>query len=987
MVQLPSVTRGLFTAARSDPPPGVDADPFLRALAASERVVAGQAFERALISDHEANQARARAAALAEAGLCGRTFDFAISAISRQVNGNAAYAHDLLSVVADEAHLPAAANRERFVDVSVPAIAARHGRSEAVVSRDLRRANAIARKLLHDADDVPTALTHLLGLSGDAPRLFVRLAGASDTTSAGAQDTVDWALDSILALGRAGGPRRSSHRDAVFERPVLCLDLAALVPGLETNMTREANAEALLRLTSLAAEARRSDVVLLLDTPDEARLAATLDLVMQVRRHASLAGWDGFGLSISAESKRAFAILRRLFEAGRRDGFKMPVRLAHTTSLASDLAWAIASGLADYPSIVTPAIAATNYIACARALLSERDVFHAIFDGATAAERATIEALGSAQPYDVVVSGPAWRERGKGVEHTVGAGCERLGLEIGPSDHVLARWRDPAAAPRVIAALAASDRAGEPDVVETYLAEPRNPIAAVGALLDPAIADDADDVVAIELRAPNASVAGKVVAARAPVDQPGFSSGDDGGTSLTLVTEEDPAQTTEADALQRPGPHAPRSGWAALSPAERAGCLAAVSAGLQPAKCELVAALRACGLTARDAEAEWLAIDEALAGAVRALRQTSAAHPSTGIAHITGSAADAGRIGIVGDAAFLFAEALAICFEALARGNAVTCLVPPEAAAPMLLLERELKRAGVPAGVYDVATEPAAGDALTLLVETHDALVVAGTPELAGRVLRAQAQVGAAAQPLTRLVHRPSLAIVDGTVSLTQTAAAVAASIAAFAGQRSGALRTILVADDVADPFAEELVDHLARLPLGPTDADTTRLGPMLTDDLRDAAHAEKLRLMQDATLLFDGDLATALISEPFVSPAVFLGAHADELVIPRALGPLVGIVPVPADELADMGDGVMALAASGQPWDTVAVFSANRDFADGIGRHIRSRRLLHDCVPFGTATADAHLMIAGALSPGRYLPADHADGPVRMTRHGVMVS
>lgn len=909
--------------------------------------MAGIAFERALISEHEATQARARSIALTEAGVCGRAIDDAVAQIASQCGGSAAYAFDLVSALADEAHSVPGAPRERTLDLLVPQIAKRYGRSDAVVSRDLRRAGSIARKTLTYSDNVPTALTRLLGLRGELPGLLVRLAGSDDATVVGAQDTRDFAIDAIAALGRAGGPRRASNRDGVFERPAVTVRLRDILPGLYGVLGAAEKQAGLNALSIMASEARRADVLLLLEATDEANLSSTVDLFVECRSEFVSSSWDGLGLSIAAESKRALDLLTRLHRLAGADNARLPLRLTRSETIATDLLWAIASGISDYPVAVTPSVVSTQYVACARALLSEPRSFYPMFDQATAAERGLIEAVGAGKSYDIVMGGHLLGAANADVFETVGGGQPRFSLDVGNRDAALARYRDVASAPRLINALLQAGGAPTSDAESPYLAVPMDPLGEVGELLDTAVEASSTGPVAVDLVPPNACGEGSLCVVRDPVDQPDYCLAPVGRFAAADDNDAGPRDqaTLAVDLASQPS-------WEFFSDSQRAQVFTATGDALHRRKSDVLNLLVDAGLLVRHAEAEWLKLVEALRAA--AISTPSEAPVSrVGPAHLAGHSRAVGHVVIAVDVSYLFSDAATLAIDALAFGNRVSCVVPDEAVTYFRFLGGMFAAAGLPQGAFLAGNERSAFCPQTLDVG-HSNVVVAGDGQLHRSVMRSYANSEPPLPTISCLPVRSSLALIDGTVSLPQVAATVASSIADFAGQRRNALRTLIVAEDVAEVFSEQLIDALAQLEPGEARDTATRLGPMLSDVQRDAANAEKLRLMQQATLIFDGDMRTELIARPYVSSALFSAVEPATLITPRVVGPLIGLNIVNAEDFHGGAELLINKLTASQPFEAVAVFSRDEQLFDAVSKYCRAASFIQDAVPYGTSCADA---------------------------------
>ncbi|MBI2382687.1 MAG: bifunctional proline dehydrogenase/L-glutamate gamma-semialdehyde dehydrogenase PutA [Gammaproteobacteria bacterium] len=179
--------------------------------------------------------------------------------------------------------------------------------------------------------------------------------------------------DAIRAIGarpdpNAGGP--------VMRRPGISIKLSALHPRYEVAKRERVLTELTPRLLALAQAAKKENVGLTVDAEEADRLELSLDVFERVYRDRALAGWDGFGLAVQAFQKRALPALEWLEALGRAVGRRIPVRLVKGAYWDTEIKRGQEQGLPGYPVFTRKPNTDVSFLACARRLLSAREVFY-----------------------------------------------------------------------------------------------------------------------------------------------------------------------------------------------------------------------------------------------------------------------------------------------------------------------------------------------------------------------------------------------------------------------------------------------------------------------------------------------------------------------------------------------------------------------------------------------------------------------------------
>ena len=235
---------------------------------------------------------------------------------------------------------------------------------------------------------------------------------------------------------------------------------------------------------------------------------------------------------------------------------------------------------------------------------------------------------------------------------------------------------------------------------------------------------------------------------------------------------------------------------------------------------------------------------------------------------------------------------------ALAAGNAVVVKPPLETPLAVAAVIRQIEQVGLPAG--SLSDLPGGADVGEALVSAEGVALVS----LTGSVATGQAVVLASAKRLPRLLlelggHAPFVVLDDADVP--EAAAAAARRSFSNMGQICIAVNRVIVAERVADTFAEAIEAAAAAARPGPTDDPETTYGSMTTADAkrRTRRHIEDA-LELGARLIVGGGDPAGLRADTHIEPAVLDRVPTDAAVMnEETFGPVVGIHRVDSDEQA----------------------------------------------------------------------------------------
>ncbi|MEL6423413.1 MAG: bifunctional proline dehydrogenase/L-glutamate gamma-semialdehyde dehydrogenase PutA, partial [Pseudomonadota bacterium] len=211
-------------------------------------------------------------------------------------------------------------------------------------------------------------------------------------------------VDAIESVGRrAGDMRRNGSgggRDALMARPGISVKLSAIHPRFEPSQRARLHAELVPNMIGLVRQARARDLAINIDAEEQDRLDLTLDIFAAVMADGVADGWDGFGMVVQAYGRRAMPTLRWLREVAKAYDTRIPVRLVKGAYWDTEIKHAQELGLESYPVFTRKVNTDVSYLACARLLLAEPDVFYPQFATHNAHTIAAIHTFAGNRPFE-----------------------------------------------------------------------------------------------------------------------------------------------------------------------------------------------------------------------------------------------------------------------------------------------------------------------------------------------------------------------------------------------------------------------------------------------------------------------------------------------------------------------------------------------------------------------------------------------------------
>jgi RHH-type proline utilization regulon transcriptional repressor/proline dehydrogenase/delta 1-pyrroline-5-carboxylate dehydrogenase len=733
------------------------------------------------------------------------------------------------------------------------------------------------------------------------------------------------------ALGVVGRRAGSGGADGVFGKPSISVKLSALHPRYEEKQEARTMAELLPRVVDLARQAKALDLGLTIDAEEVNRLDLSLELFGRLAHEPSLKGWNGLGLAVQAYGKRAKPVLQWLADLASQTGRKFPVRLVKGAYWDTEVKRAQEAGLENYSLFTRKVSTDVSYLACAKYLLSRRDVFYPQFATHNAHSLAAIAVMagddrsyefqrlhGMGQAlYEEVARIPKMRQPCRiyapvGSHEDLLAYLVRRLLENGANTSFVNRLADDEAPIGEIIADPVEQVQGLNSIPHPRIPLPRDIFAPRVNSKGYAMWDDKtretmlaeiNKVLAKPVKA-EALISGKS-AKGGPVRA--ITSPHDRGVLVGEVAEADDKAIAQAldDAAKA------NTAWDGKGGAARAAFLEKAADLYEANTARFMALLiREAGKTLDNAQADLReAVDFLRYYAERARKEFEAPQ------RLPGPTGELNEIALHGRGVFacispwnfplaIFTGQVA---AGLASGNAV--IAKPAEQTPLIAhaAVKLLHEAGVPPDVLHYL--PGDGARIGKVLLSHPALsgvAFTGSNETAAIINRAIAARDGAILPLIAETGGMNAMIVDSSALPEQAVRDVLASAFDSAGQRCSAARVLFVQEDVAGRLIPMLEGAMAELTIGDPLDYATDVGPVIDEDAKRMLTEHKARMAREARTILDMQLPLATKAGTFVSPAAY-EIPSISLLKREVFGPILHVVRFAGDRLAEVCDAINA--------------------------------------------------------------------------------
>ncbi len=370
--------------------------------------------------------------------------------------------------------------------------------------------------------------------------------------------------------------------------------------------------------------------------------------------------------------------------------------------------------------------------------------------------------------------------------------------------------------------------------------------------------------------------------------------------------------------------------WRAMPPAARSAALAEAAEAVAAAAPELTDLMvREVGKPRGEASGEAArAVAILRYYAQQVLDPDGETYPAPGTTLLMARRVPRGVAGLITPWNFPFAIPLWKAAPALAYGNAVLLKPAPEATACALRLA-EILHESLPSDLFAVV--PGLAEAGQAVVAEADVVSFTGSVGAGAAVREAAAKRGIPAQ-CEMGGQNPSVVLPD--VDVEATAAVLAGAAMGYAGQKCTATSRVVVVDDgdgFASRFTDALVTAVEALGVGEPAEDGVAVGPVITEQARDAVVAAGREAEESGGRVLTGGSAP---DRPgwFVAPTLVDGVPATARVAQEEVfGPFAVVLTAPdVDQAVELANGVRyGLAA--------AVFTRDLDAALGIANRLEA--------------------------------------------------
>jgi RHH-type proline utilization regulon transcriptional repressor/proline dehydrogenase/delta 1-pyrroline-5-carboxylate dehydrogenase len=785
----------------------------------------------------------------------------------------------------------------RFVELGKKTTADIGGYVKRLVSRSgepfirnaMRQAMRIMGKQFVLGRTIGEALSIAAPLEHEGYRFSYDMLGEAAMTMADAKRYHAAYADAIAAVGK-----QAKGAD-VFAKPSISVKLSALHPRYEEKQEARVFAELLPRVVELASLAKRHGIGFTVDAEEVNRLDISLELFGRLAREPALAGWNGLGLAVQAYGKRARPALDWLAAVARDTKRRLPLRLVKGAYWDTEIKRAQEQGLPGYSLFTRKLSTDVSYLASARYLLANRDVFYPQFATHNAHSLAAILAMAGNEPgyefqrlhgmgqelYAQIV-GPEKLNRPCRIYAPVGSHEDLLAylvrrlLENGANTSFVNRLADDEAPIAEIIADPIDKVMALSRIPHERIPLPRDIFGARRNSSGMALWDDetrAKLVDGINDALAKPVEAGALIAGIERKDGPTreITSPHDRRVAVGRVIEASDDAIVSALTIARKA----QEGWNGLGGPARAEMLEKAADLYEAETPRLMALLvREAGKSLENALADLReAVDFLRYYAAEAREKFAGAAPLPGVTGERNEMRLHGRgvFACIAPWNFPLAIFTGQVAAALAAGNAA--IAKPAEQTPLVAhaAVQLMHRAGVPGDVLHFLPGDGARLGKTLLA--HPALsgvCFTGSNDTASVINRALAARPGAILPLIAETGGLNAMIVDSSALPEQAVRDVLSSAFDSAGQRCSAARVLFVQDDIAPRLIPMLQGAMAELKIGDPLDYATDVGPVIDEEARGKLEEHKARMKREHKVIADLQLPTETRNGTFVAPAAY---------------------------------------------------------------------------------------------------------------------
>ena len=199
----------------------------------------------------------------------------------------------------------------------------------------------------------------------------------------------------ITVLGQQNDPAKP-----LAEQSGISIKLSALHPRYEALQRERVMQELLLRVKELLQHAQKNHMIVSIDAEESWRLDLSLELYHTLLTDPLFKDYNGIGFVLQAYQKRAMPVLKFLVEQARLHQKIIPLRLVKGAYWDTEIKYAQEQGLEGYPVFTRKSHTDVSYLACAKYILEQGEIFYPQFATHNALTVASILENAGDRPFE-----------------------------------------------------------------------------------------------------------------------------------------------------------------------------------------------------------------------------------------------------------------------------------------------------------------------------------------------------------------------------------------------------------------------------------------------------------------------------------------------------------------------------------------------------------------------------------------------------------
>ncbi|OOF70270.1 bifunctional proline dehydrogenase/L-glutamate gamma-semialdehyde dehydrogenase PutA [Rodentibacter caecimuris] len=203
--------------------------------------------------------------------------------------------------------------------------------------------------------------------------------------------------DYLQAIKTVG---QKAQGESIYRANSISVKLSAIHPRYSRAQYDRVMEELYPRIKQMFLLAKQYQISVNIDAEEAHRLELSLDLIEKLLDEPELQGYKGIGFVVQAYSKRCPFVLDYLISLAREKQAYLMIRLVKGAYWDSEIKWAQADGLANFPLFTRKNHTDICYIACAQKLLEAQDVIYPQFATHNVQTLCTIYELGQNKNYE-----------------------------------------------------------------------------------------------------------------------------------------------------------------------------------------------------------------------------------------------------------------------------------------------------------------------------------------------------------------------------------------------------------------------------------------------------------------------------------------------------------------------------------------------------------------------------------------------------------